>query len=120
MFAFVGTHGPRADAAIVGLDRSLYRFSERSIRLLVVVDGHASERAARLAVRVRLIIDDGLAEELKAEVDDQGQISSVIFGNDGRVLDVVRRFPADDQVESILFAIERLTAEFPDRFGVLP
>ena len=75
VFAFVGTHGPRADAAIVGLDRSLYRFSERRIRLLVVVDGHPSELVARLAVRVRLIIDDGLAEELKAEVDDQGQIS---------------------------------------------
>ena len=120
VFAFVGAHGPQADSAIIGLDRALIRFGERRIQLLVVVDGYPTEVAARLGVTVPLITDDGLAKELDAEVDDQGRISSVILGNDGRVLDVVRQLPADDQASAILVTVDRLAAEFPDRFGVLP
>ena len=120
VFAFVGPHGPEADSAIIGFDSALVRFGERRIQLLVVVDGYPSEVAARLGVTVPLITDDGLAEELNAQIDDQGRISSVILGNDGRVLDVVRQLPAEDQATAILVAIERLAAEFPDRFGILP
>ncbi len=120
VIVFVGAHGPEADSAILGLDGALIRFGERRIQLLVVVDGYPSEVADRLAVTVPLITDDGLAEELNAKVDDQGRISSVILGNDGRVLDVVRLLPVDDQASAILVAVDRLAAEFPDRFGVLP
>ena len=117
---FVGAHGPEADSAILGLDGALIRFGERRIQLLVVVDGYPSEVADRLAVTVPLITDDGLAEELNAKVDGQGRISSVILGNDGRVLDVVRQLPVDDQASAILVAVDRLAAEFPDRFEILP
>lgn len=120
VFAFVGAHGPLADSATIGLDRALIRFGERRVQLLVVVDGYPSEVAARLGVTVPLITDDGLARELDAQVDDQGRICSVILGNDGRVLDVVRQIPADDQASAILDAVDRLAAEFPDRFSVLP
>lgn len=120
VFAFVGPHGPQADAAILNLDHALVHFGERRTQLLVVVDGYPSEVAARLRVSVPLITDDGLAEELNAHVDDHGRLSSVILGNDGRVLDVVRQLPAADQASAILVTIDRLAAEFPDRFGVLP
>lgn len=120
VLAFVGPHGPEADSAIIGFDSALVRFGERRIQLLVVVDGYPSEVAARLGVTVPLITDDGLAEELDAQIDDQGRISSVVLGNDGRVLDVVRQLPAKDQASAILVTIERLASEFPDRFGILP
>lgn len=120
VLVFVGAHGPEADVAILRLDSALIRFGERRIQLLVVVDGYPSEVADRLAVKVPLITDDGLAEELNAQVDDQGRISSVILGNDGRVLDVVRQLPAEDQASAILVTVERLAAEFPDRFAILP
>ncbi len=120
VITFVGPHGPVADSAIVGLDKALIRFGERRIQLLVVVDGYPSEVAARLGVSVPLITDDGLAEELNARVDEQGRISSVILGNDGRVLELVRQLPADDQASAILVTVERLAAEFPDRFAILP
>ena len=120
VLAFVGDHGPRADTAILSLDRAHARFGERRIQLLVVVDGYPTEVAQRLGVTVPLITDDGLAKELNAQTDEQGRMSSVVLGNDGRVLDVVRQLPADDQASAILLAVERLAAEFPDRFTVLP
>lgn len=120
VFAFVGDHGPSADVAILNLDRSLVHFGEQRIQLLVVVDGQPSDVAQRLGVTVPLISDDGLAEELNAQVDDQRLLRSVVVGNDGRVLELVRHEPSDDQASAILFAVERLRAEFPDRFGVLP
>ena len=120
VLAFVGAHGPEADSAILGLDGALIRFGERRIQLLVVVDGYPSEVAARLGVTVPLITDDGLAEELNAQVDDHGGISVVILGNDGRVLDVERQVPVHDQASAILVAVDRLAAEFPDLFEVLP
>lgn len=119
VLAFVGVHGPNADAAIISLDSALLRFGERRIQLLVVVDGYPSEVAKRLGVAVPLITDDGLRDELDARVED-GRTSSVILGNDGRVLEVVRHLPADDCASAILLVVERLTAEFPGRFSVLP
>ena len=125
VLAFVGDHGPCADKAILCLDSAHVRFGERRIQLLVVVDGYPTEVAQRLGVTVPLITDDGLAKELNAQTDEQGRMSSVVLGNDGRVLDVVRQLPADDQssadrASAILLAVERLAAEFPDRFTVLP
>ncbi len=120
VLAFVGPAGQEADAAILSFDSALIRFGERRIQLLVVVDGYPAEVAERLGIAVALITDDGLGVELDAEVDDQGRLCSVILGNDGRVLDTVRQLPTEDQASAILLAIERLTAEFPDRFGILP
>ena len=120
VLTFVGQHGDGADAAIVALDRSLIRFGERRVQLLVVVDADPSDVATRLAVNVPLICDEGLAEELSAQVDDQGRHSSVILGNDGRVLDVVRQLPTDDPAAAVLIAIDLLTSQFPDRFTTAP
>lgn len=78
-----------------------------------------SSKEARLGVAVPLITDDGLGDEFEARVD-HGRTSSVILGNDGRVLEVLRHLPADDCAPAILLAVERLTEEFPDRFSVLP
>ena len=120
VLAFVGAAGADADAAIIRFDSALIRFGERRIQLLVVVDGYPSEVAARLGIAVPLITDDGLGAELSALVDDQGRLCSVILGNDGRVLDTVRQLPTENQASAVLLAIERLTAEFPDRLGILP
>jgi len=120
VLVFVGVPGSQSDTVITGLDRALIRFGERRVQLLVVVDANPSEVAARLKVTVPLISDAGLAEELNAQMDDQGRISSVILGNDGRILDVVRQLPTADQSSAVLVALERLTAEFPDRLGTLP
>lgn len=120
VLVFVGAPGALSDTVIIGLDRALIRFGERRVQLLVVVDANPSEVAERLQVTVPLIADAGLAEELNAQMDHQGRISSVILGNDGRVLDVVRQLPTADQSSAVLVALERLTAEFPDRLGILP
>ena len=69
---------------------------------------------------VPLITDDELAKEFNTKTDEQGRLSSVVLGNDGRVLDVVRQLPAHDHVAAILLALERLAVEFPNRFEVLP
>ncbi len=120
VLAFVGAAGAKADAAILSFDSAHIRFGERRIQLLVVVDGYPTEVAERLGIAVPLITDDGLGAELNAEVDDQGRICSVILGNDGCVLDAVRQLPTEDQAAAVLLAIDRLTAEFPDRFEILP
>ncbi len=120
VLVFVGVHGAAADTAICNLNRSLIRFGELRIQLLVVVDGYPSEVAERLGVTVPLITDDGLADELNAHIDEQGRLASVVVGNDGRVLSVVRQLPTDDQALAILATVESLSTQFPDRFTVLP
>ena len=120
VLAFVEGLGPATDAAIRSLDASLILFGERRVQLLVVVDANPAEVAERLGATVPLITEPGLAAELNAEVDDQGRLCTVIVGNDGRVLDTVRQLPQEDQASAVLVAIDRLSAEIPDRFVVLP
>jgi peroxiredoxin len=120
VLAFVGEGGERADSLILAFDASLAQFGERRIQLLVVVEGYPSETAERLGVNVALITDDELGSELGAKRDAQGHTASVIVGNDGHVIEVVRHQRHEEEVSDILTAVERLAAEFPERFSVLP
>ena len=117
---FVGEPDRKNDAIIADLNTSLIRFGERRVQLLVVVDGDPGAISERLQLNVPLISDDGLAEELNANRNDDDPVVSNILGNDGMMLDVVRQLPAKDQAVAILAAVDRLMSDFPERFQVLP
>ena len=120
VLTFVGAPDEKNDKIIDNLNESLIRFGQRRVQLLVVVDGDPALVSDRLQLNVPLVTDEGLAAELNAERADGEPLLSVILGNDGMVLEVVRQLPADDQAAAILVAVDRLMAQFPDRFEVLP
>jgi peroxiredoxin len=117
---FVGAPDGQNDEIIIKLNDSLLRFGQRRVQLLLVVDGDPALVSERLHLKVPLVADEGLAAELGAERSNGEPVVSIILGNDGMVLDVVRQLPADDQAAAILVAIDRLVLEYPDRFQVLP
>lgn len=120
VLTFVGAPDEQNDEIIQNLNASLIRFGERRVQLLVVIDGDPTVVSDRLMLNISLISDDGLAAELNANRTDEDPVVSIILGNDGMILDVVRQLPADDQAAAILVSVDRLMAEFPDRFIVLP
>jgi peroxiredoxin len=117
---FVGAPDGKNDHIIRNLNASLIRFGERRVQLLLIVDGDPSLISDRLMLNVPLVSDDDLALELQANRTAEDPVVTIILGNDGMMLDVVRQLPADDQAAAILVAVDRLIAEFPDRFQVLP
>jgi hypothetical protein len=120
VLTFVGPTNPTSDHMIVDLDSSLISFGQRRVQLLVVVEEDPTALSERLDVRVPLMFDRNLTKDLAAQIDEQGRIASVILGNDGMALDVVRQAPTEGQAGAILVAVDRLSEQFPDRFETLP
>jgi peroxiredoxin len=120
VMTFVGPTNEASERIIADLNLSLVQFGRRRVQLLVVVDDDPYIISARLDVHVPLICDHDLTTELGAEIDKEGRIASVIIGNDGMALDVVRQLPIEGQAAAILVALDRLTEQFPERFTTLP
>lgn len=120
VLSFVGLPDESTDRLIRELDASLHRFSQQRVQLMAVTGSDPQEWADRLGVNVTILQDPDLATQLDAEVDEQGQIASVIIDNEGWAIEVVRQMPGDDPAAAVLIALDRLRREFPERMSALP
>jgi hypothetical protein len=120
VLSFVAGVAEGSASVIQNLDRSLLSFAQRRVQLIVVLPDEPVSISRKLLTHVPLLRDENLRSELFADHPSPGQIASVIIGNDGMALDIVRQEVVADQAAAILVSLDRLKVQFPKRFSVLP